>query len=170
MRKRVDMDTQQIELVGRAALESRLIREGFEVARPTRDKGIDLIVFLDEPSLPFAALSIQMKSYRGTRFGVWRKYEGMTDLVHVYVWNVLDAPRFFLMNWAEAAALVPEQRKRTPSWNREDSKAGWSWKNPPRDVASELVRYENRWAWLRERLQASRTGKSNRPPQAKGTK
>lgn len=33
------MDTQQIELVGRAALESRLIREGFEVARPTRDKG-----------------------------------------------------------------------------------------------------------------------------------
>lgn len=122
-------------------------------------------MFLDEPSLPFAALPIQLKSYRGTTFGVWRKYEGMTDLVHVYVWNVLHDPRFFLMDWAEAAALVPERQKRTPSWIRKDSKAGWSWTKAPRYVARALPQYDDRWGWLRERLDASRSGKPSRPPQ-----
>lgn len=150
------MDTQQIELVGRAALESHLIREGFEVARPARDKGIDLIVFLDEPSLPFAALPIQLKSYSGTTFGVWRKYEGMTDLVHVYIWNVFHAPRFFMMDYAEASGLIPEARKRTRSWNRENARAGWSWTKAPREIASALPGFENRWEWLRNRLEASR--------------
>lgn len=96
-------DTQQIELVGRAALETELIKRGFEVARPHRDKGIDLLGFLDVPADPFAALPIQVKAFTGTSFSVMRKYERMTGLVLVYIWNVLASPRFFLMSYAEAA-------------------------------------------------------------------
>jgi hypothetical protein len=150
------MDTQQIELVGRAALEARLIQKGFEVARPNRDKGIDLIVFLDAPDQPFAALPIQFKSYTGNTFGVWRKYEGMTDLVLVYIWQVATHPRFFLMDYAEAAALIPNDQKRTDSWNRRDGKAGWSWTKVPEKVRLKVEEYEDRWQWLRDRLNAAR--------------
>jgi len=89
------LDTQQIELLGRAALEIELTKRGFEVARPLRDKGIDLLVFLDAPAKPFGALPIQMKAYSGMSFGVERKYEEMNGLILVYVWNVLTKPRFF---------------------------------------------------------------------------
>jgi hypothetical protein len=53
------MDEQQIELIGTAALSAALIREGFEIAHPVRDHGIDLIVFSDAPGLPFSAIPIQ---------------------------------------------------------------------------------------------------------------
>lgn len=79
------LDSQQVELVGRAALEAELIKNGFEIARPHRDKGIDFLVFLNEPTKPFAALPIQMKSSTGTMFGVWRKYEKMTGLILAHV-------------------------------------------------------------------------------------
>jgi hypothetical protein len=150
------MDTQQIELVGRAALESRLVREGFEVARPHRDKGIDLIVFLDEPASPFAALPIQVKAYTGTTFGAWRKYEQMSGLVFVYIWDVLRSPRFFLMDFAEAATLIPDRQKLTASWNRTDGRAGWHWTAAPRHVAAALPAFEDRWDWLRQRLVLAR--------------
>lgn len=118
------LDTQQIELVGRTALETELIKRGFEVARPHRDKGIDLLVFLDEPTKPFVALPIQMKAYTGTTFGVWRKYERMKGLVLVYIWNVRIEPRFFMMTYSEAVRLIPAARKRTSSWNKPLAKGG----------------------------------------------
>jgi len=151
------MDSQQVELVGRAALETRLIRLGFEIAHPQRDKGVDLIVFLDEPAKPFAALPIQMKASSGTAFGVWRKYEKMTGLVLVYIWYASTSPRFFLMSYKEAAALIPARQKRTKSWNKPPrQKPGWSWPKTPRQIATKLDSYENRWDWLTDRLKLSR--------------
>jgi hypothetical protein len=149
-------DTQQIELVGRAALETELIKRGFEVARPHRDKGIDLLVFLDEPVDPFAALPIQVKAFTGTSFSVMRKYERMTGLVLVYIWNVLASPRFFLMSYAEAAGLVPGPQKATASWNKPLLQAGWSWTKAPKRVVAGLVPFENRWEWLRAQLTRAR--------------
>lgn len=35
------LDSQQVELIGRAALEAELIRHGFEVARRTATRGVD---------------------------------------------------------------------------------------------------------------------------------
>lgn len=151
------LDSQQVELVGRAALEAELIRNGFEVARPYRDKGIDLLVFLDEPTKPFAALPIQMKSSTGTMFGVWRKYEKMTGLILVHVWNVQTSPRFFLMTYAEAAALIPQRQKSSASWNKPLLKGAWSWPKAPRPIATQLEhKYEGRWSWLAEQVRQSR--------------
>ncbi len=150
------LDNQQIELVGRAALETELVRHGFEVARPHRDKGIDLLVFLDEPAKPFAALPIQMKAYTGTTFGVWRKYGRMKGLVLVYIWNILTEPRFFMMTYSEAARLVPAERKRTPSWNKPLAKGGWYWTKAPQVIVKRIVRFENRWDWLLNQLNSAR--------------
>ena len=149
------LDTQQIELVGRAALETELIRHGFEVARPHRDKGIDLLVFLDEPTKPFAALPIQIKAYTGTSFGVRRKYEQITGLVLVYIWNVLTKPRFFLMTYADAARLIPADRKRKPSW----AKGRWHWTKAPKSVVQGLQEFEDRWGWLRNELTSTSAGR-----------
>ncbi len=149
-------DKQQIELVGRAALETELIKRGFELARPHRDKGIDLLVFLDEPTKPFSALPIQMKAYTGTTFGVQRKYERMKGLVLVYIWDILNKPRFFMMSYSEAARLVPKERKLTPSWNKPFPKGGWHWTKAPKDVVKKIERFEDRWDWLRDQLNNAR--------------
>ncbi|MHB2036215.1 MAG: hypothetical protein ACYCPW_05680 [Nitrososphaerales archaeon] len=41
------MDTQLVELAGRNWLTSELLKAGLEVARPERDRGIDLIAYVD---------------------------------------------------------------------------------------------------------------------------
>ena len=41
------MDTQVVELLGRGRLIEELLRAGLEVAIPQRDRGIDLIAYLD---------------------------------------------------------------------------------------------------------------------------
>ena len=70
------LDTQVIELLGRNRLVSELLRAGLEVAVPARDRGIDLIAYLDlidpqdeakDPASAgrvqrFAARPIQMKA------------------------------------------------------------------------------------------------------------
>ena len=54
------VDSQVIELLGRNRLVSELLRAGLEVAIPARDRGIDLIAYLDlidppDPAKPAAA-------------------------------------------------------------------------------------------------------------------
>jgi len=125
-------------------LEARLIEEGFEVARPNRDRGIDLIAYLDRTGAGhFAAVPIQMKASEGTRIGAWRKFKRTDDLVVVYVWNVTsEKPRFFIMSAKEAVALIPKTSKH----------GGWSWPKAPRWLVKKLEQFENRWDWLKERL------------------
>ena len=41
------LDTQSIEILGRNRLINELIGAGIEVAQPLRDRGIDLIAYLD---------------------------------------------------------------------------------------------------------------------------
>src|SRR5262245_24121528 len=113
------MDTQQIELVGRSWLESRLTRAGFEVARPARDKGIALIVFRDRPGARFHAVPIQMKAASAQVFSVEHKYLNR-GIVMAYIWNALTAdPRLFLVPHDDAVTLLPAQTLATDSWTRD---------------------------------------------------
>lgn len=41
------LDTQQLELIGRSLLVGELLRDGLEVALPERDRGIDLIAYVE---------------------------------------------------------------------------------------------------------------------------
>jgi hypothetical protein len=58
------------------------------------------------------------------------------------------------MTAAEAFALISAKHKRTKSWMRSDGKAGWSWRRAPKAVADKLLKYENRWNWLRHHLES----------------
>jgi hypothetical protein len=148
----LELDKQQIELIGVAALTALLIREGFEVARPLRDRGIDLIVFSDESTRPLA-IPLQIKIHSETGLEVFReKYRNFPGLVHIVVWQALAQPRYFFFDQEEAVELIPEGSRQTSSWTRTDGH--WTWTHPrvPQDVQRKLAGFENRWDWLRSRL------------------
>jgi hypothetical protein len=98
------VDSQQVEVLGRAALTAALTADGVEVARAERDAGIDMVAFTINP---WQMVPIQMKAASGAAFGIDRKYEQVDRLVMVYVWNAqsLGTAEFYAMTWAEAVTL-----------------------------------------------------------------
>jgi hypothetical protein len=150
----MDMDKQQIELIGTAALTTALIRERFEVAHPMRDRGIDLIVFSDSPDEPFSALPVQVQAHTGAALMVQRKYEKFKGLLHAVVWQALSQqPRYFLFDHEEAVLLVPESSRQKEIWTRSDGH--WTWTDAPQNLQDRMAQFENRWDWLRSRLKAA---------------
>lgn len=139
------LDSQQIELVGRAALEAELIRNGYEVAQPARDRGIDLIAYQDEPDMQFSAVPIQMKVSSKESFGVYQKYEKFNQLVLVHIWNVLDKPRFFIIPYEETIQFVPDLDGK--SW--QENKL-YTWTRTPKRIQEQLIKYENNWGVFKE--------------------
>ncbi len=81
------LDGQQVELVGTALLTSMLLLDGIEVADPKRDRGIDLIAYLDRGDV-FHATPIQVKASFDARFGVDREYAADPVLRRVHIWHV----------------------------------------------------------------------------------
>jgi hypothetical protein len=145
------MDKQQVELIGVGALTAALIREGFEIARPLRDRGVDLVVFSDD-STRCSAIPLQVKTHSETGLQVFReKYTAFPGLVYAMVWQTLSQPRYFLFDHGEAVALIPETSRQQLSWTK--PKGYWTWTHPvPPDVQLNVARFENRWQWLRARL------------------
>ena len=85
-------DSQLTELSGRHFLIAQLVVGGLEVAVPVRDRGIDLIAYLDlsAETQQFVACPIQMKASQEARFGLERKYEKIANLLLALVWHVQD--------------------------------------------------------------------------------
>src|SRR5262245_12329537 len=134
------MDSQQTELVGRAYLTTQLLIAGFEVAKPERDKGIDLIVYSDVRGEPFRAVPLQLKAASSRIFSVNRKYIGR-GIVMAYIWRVLQSqPRLFLVDHDVAVQLLPEARRETQSW-RVDGR--WEDTHVGADLEAALVPFEN---------------------------
>lgn len=150
------MDKQQIELIGTAALTAELVRQRFEVARPIRDRGVDLIVFSDASAQP-SAIPLQVKVHSETGLELFReKYKSFPGLVYAIVWQALCQPRYFLFDHDEAVALIPEASRQRSGWTRAQTAIG-TWTHPvPEHLQLNMAPFENRWEWLRSRL--SRTG------------
>ncbi len=115
------MDSQTLELVGRHRLASELLQAGLEVAFPARDRGIDLIAYVDvDPAgSRFVARPIQMKAASRRSFGIFRKYEKFHDLLIAFVWNVdgAEPPETYALTYAECLAIGEEMGwTRTASW------------------------------------------------------
>lgn len=138
------LDPQQIELLGTAHLEAMLIKEGFEVAKPIRDKGIDLIAFRDITDQDFRAVPIQVKAASESAFYINKKYMGR-NIIMAYVWHVLQSPRIFLVPYDEAVMLLPEKTRATNSWSE---KGIWAITRPGREITRALEQYENRYDLL----------------------
>lgn len=152
IKRQIDLDDQQIELIGTAALTAVLVREGFEIARPMRDRGVDLIVFSDASARP-SAIPLQVKVHSETGLEVFReRYQKFPGLVYAIVWRALSEPRYFLFDHDEAVALIPEASRQTPSWTK--AQGHWTWTHPrvPQHVQLNMARFESRWQWLRSRL------------------
>lgn len=114
------MDTQTTELLGRNRLMDELLLAGLEVALPARDRGVDLIAYVDLESKisKFVATPIQMKAASTRSFAIDRKYSKISNLVIVYVWG-LQAPQHaetYALTYREALAIA-----KTMGWTITDS-------------------------------------------------
>lgn len=87
------VDTQTIEILGRNRLVDELLMAGLEVALPLRDRGVDLIAYVELPSVAskFIAVPIQMRAASTRAFSLDAKYAKVSNLVMAYVWG-LRAP------------------------------------------------------------------------------
>jgi hypothetical protein len=115
------MDSQIVEILGRSRLTEELLRAGLEVASPVRDRGIDLLAYLDSgPDVrSFCACPIQMKASSNTGFGLDAKYARFPNLVIAYVWHVDSsaAEITFAMSYGEALGIADAMGwTQTSSW------------------------------------------------------
>ena len=117
------MDSQVIEILGRNRLTDELLRAGLEVARPVRDRGIDLIAYADLESKvhAFVARPIQMKASSERGFGLDQKYRKFPNLLLVFVWHLADpsAVATFALTYDEALGVADAMGyTQTESWRR----------------------------------------------------
>ena len=144
----MELDTKQVELIATSWLESILMRQGFEVARPVRDKGIDLIVYLDNSDDEFSATPIQIKSAQGKTFSIQRKYEDR-GIVMAYIWGATgDNPTLFLVPYDDAVDLLEliGNAAESASWK---TKKQYSTQAPSKKLFEALSKYKNKFEVLR---------------------
>src|SRR5579859_5329861 len=148
-------DTQLVELAGRNWLASELMRAGIEVARPERDRGIDLIAYvdLDERVGDFTACPIQMKAATDQVFSLDPKYAKFPGLILAYVWHLADSSKTtcYALTYDEALSVAQRMEwTETDSWLRGGSKGkrGYSTTRPSKRLQALLAPYEmdlNKW-------------------------
>jgi len=144
------MDTQSIEIIGRNYLVSQLVRDGLEVARPERDRGVDLIAYLDldEAGGGFVACPVQMKAATSRHFGLLRKYEKFSRLLFAYVWHIYEPSKAcaYALTYSEAFGVAEAMGwTRTASWQgvtkSAGGRAGYGTNNPSVKLVSLLEPY-----------------------------
>jgi hypothetical protein len=142
-------DTQLVELAGRSWLASELMRSGIEIARPERDRGIDLIAYVDRDTRvgSFVACPIQMKAATGAVFSLNPKYARFPGLLLAYVWNLGDPSKIkcFSLTYREALDVARKMRwTRTASWLKggKTGKRGYSTTKPSKRLRALLAEFE----------------------------
>jgi len=146
-------DSQKVELLGRNRLIDELLRDNLEIALPIRDRGIDLIAYVDsgEDVTAYAARPIQMKASWTRAFGIDRKYEKFPDLILAYVWHLDDRSRAvtYAMTFAEALGIADTMKwTATASWER----GGYSTSQPSAKLCELLEAFEMKPGAWRSRL------------------
>jgi len=116
----MNLDSQQIEIIGKQLVIANLLAANLEVAVPIRDHGIDLIAFQDraEDGL-FKACPLQLKTASDAIFGLDSKYQHFTGLRIVFVWNAKEPSdaRLFALTYDEAEKVMAKmQYDQTGSW------------------------------------------------------
>ncbi len=117
------MDTQAIELMGRNRLVDELLMADLEVAVPLRDRGIDLIAYVDLASVTsaFAAVPIQMKAASTRAFSLDQKYSRISNLILAYVWGLKtpEHAQTYALTYQEALDVATHLGwTKTPSWEQ----------------------------------------------------
>lgn len=151
-----DLDSQTIEVLGRNALVNSLLRAGIEVARPERDRGVDLLAYLDKDfaSGRFSAVPIQMKATTKASFSVSEKYAAFPSLVMAHVWNVMEAEAtvIYALTYSESLDLAGQMGwLKTKSWTEKEGKGHYVSTSPSKALREALEPYRasvERWHHL----------------------
>jgi hypothetical protein len=134
------MDTQTIEILGRNRLVTELLIAGLEVALPLRDRGVDLIAYVDLAAVAssFVAVPIQMKAASTRAFSVDAKYAKISNLVIAYIWG-LRAPEHaqtYALTHSEALGIAHAMKwTATASW----AKCGYTTSAPSERLCALLA-------------------------------
>jgi hypothetical protein len=92
-----------------------LVHQGFEIAHPVRDHGIDLVIFSDAAGGLFSALPMQVKVHSTPALMIERKYDRFDGLIYAVVWDALAKdPRFFFLDHQEMMGLMPKSSLSAP--------------------------------------------------------
>ena len=150
--------------VGVAAAAETEIEPGgcstFEVARPERDRGVDLIAYLDlDEAGRFVSCPIQMKAARSASFSLYRKYERIAQLLLVHVWYVNDPDQAcaYALRYDEAKAVADRMGwTATDSWHRGE----YSTTRPSQRLLTMLAPYRMETGDWRRKVQEAGTAKS----------
>jgi hypothetical protein len=144
-------DSQLVELAGKNWLASELMRAGIEVARPERDRGIDLIAYLDRDKRAgrFIARPIQMKAASRARFSLYPKYAKFRGLLLAYVWNLgaenPSAIKCFVLTYREALGILRQMGyAKTHTWKKgaASGQRRYVVNKPPKKLVGLLSKYE----------------------------
>jgi hypothetical protein len=131
---------------GEAALASRLLAEGFHVARPLPDSGVDLVVLAPD----FGRVApVQVKTARAPSYAFRRSWFRPVDVVLVICWLLPQGPRFFVFDGLADVERFLGDSARTDSWVQ---RGLWSLSaaGPAHEAA--LRPFENGWQALQRRL------------------
>ena len=142
------LDSQQVELIGRSILTTRLLLGGIEVALPERDRGIDLVAYLDREDEGFRACPIQLKAATAEAFSIDRKYEKCTGLLLAFVWRATDAANaeVFTVTYANALEIAEKMGwLKTASWTK---RGKYSTSRPSAVLRDHLLPYRSTPALL----------------------
>lgn len=117
------MDTQITEILGRNRLIDELLLAGLEIAIPARDRGVDLIAYVDLESKVsgFVAFPIQMKAASSRAFSIDRKYSKIANLILAYVWGLQEPEHAvtYALTYSEAVAVAEAMGwTKTDSWTK----------------------------------------------------
>lgn len=154
------MDSQTVEIIGRNYLVSMLVSDGLEVARPERDRGVDLIAYLDLDEVGrFVACPIQMKAATTASFSLHDKYERIAQLLLVHVWYVQDPDQAcaYALRYDEAKRVADQMGwTSTDSWRR----GGYSTTRPSGRLKTLLAPYRMSAGCWRRKVQEAGTARS----------
>jgi len=96
-----------IEVLGRNHLIAQLIEDDVDAAVPLWDKGVDLLAYY-AGAKRLVARPLQLKVSETSRWGVYKKYAKIKDLLMVHIWYVKQSSRveIYAMSYAEAKDLL----------------------------------------------------------------
>jgi len=142
------MDSQIIEIIGLNRLVNDLLAAGVEVARPIRDRGVDLIAYIERDKKSFWARPIQLKAASEENFIINKKYSRATDLLLVYYWHLhsKNHPVAYAMSYATAVQIAAKMGyTKNATWTRNGI---WTVHKPGRDLKVLMEPYQmnpDRW-------------------------